>query len=73
VSRGATDSRGRLLEDGLDKCYIHLVGPGNIAHTFHAYDRQHMLNHSKVCGPPSCLIVTLAREYLLVQVIHVLR
>jgi hypothetical protein len=23
-----------------------------------------MLNHSKVCGPPSCLIVTLAREYL---------
>jgi hypothetical protein len=36
------------------------VSPGNIVHTFHDYERQHLLNHSTVCGPPSRLNVTLA-------------
>jgi hypothetical protein len=28
------------------------VSPGNVVHTFHDYERQHLLNHSTVCGPP---------------------
>jgi hypothetical protein len=34
--------------------------PGNTVHTFHVYERQHLLNHSTACGPPSRLNVTLA-------------
>jgi hypothetical protein len=36
------------------------VSPGNIVHTFHDYEREHLLNHSMVCGPPSRLNVNLA-------------
>jgi hypothetical protein len=42
-----------------------LVASGTHGHTFHVYDRQHLLNHSTVCGPPSRLIVTLAIVYQL--------